>query len=192
MPRKEEEDKEAVVMRFRRMISLAAAVSVLSLPLAGQNQREISPQAEQRIQKEVRHELVMLPYLDVFDNLAYKVDGYDVTLIGQVVRPSLKSDAENAVKRIEGVEKVINQIEVLPVSSVDDQLRRRLFRAIYGYPALQRYALPTIKPIRIIVKNGHATLEGVVDTDSDKNLVGIRANGVSGLFSVTNNLVVAK
>jgi hyperosmotically inducible periplasmic protein len=192
MPRKEEEDKEAVVMRFRRMISLAAAVSVLSLPLAAQNQREISPQAEQRIQKEVRHELVMLPYLDVFDNLAYKVDGYDVTLIGQVVRPSLKSDAENAVKRIEGVEKVINQIEVLPVSSVDDQLRRRLFRAIYGYPALQRYALPTIKPIRIIVKNGHATLEGVVDTDSDKNLVGIRANGVSGLFSVTNNLVVAK
>jgi hyperosmotically inducible periplasmic protein len=191
MPRKEE-DKEAVVMRFRRMISRAAAVSVLLLPLAAQNQREISPQAEQRIQKEVRHELVMLPYLDVFDNLAYKVDGYDVTLIGQVVRPSLKSDAENAVKRIEGVEKVINQIEVLPVSPMDDQLRRRLFRAIYGYPALQRYALPTIKPIRIIVKNGHATLEGVVDTDSDKNLVGIRANGVSGLFSVTNNLVVAK
>jgi hyperosmotically inducible periplasmic protein len=185
-------NKEAVVMRFRRMISLAAAVSVLSLPLAAQNQREISPQAEQRIQKEVRHELVMLPYLDVFDNLAYKVDGYDVTLIGQVVKPSLKSDAENAVKRIEGVEKVINQIEVLPVSPMDDQLRRRLFRAIYGYPALQRYALPTIKPIRIIVKNGHATLEGVVDTDSDKNLVGIRANGVSGLFSVTNNLVVAK
>jgi hyperosmotically inducible periplasmic protein len=193
MPRKEkEEDKETVVMRLRRMLSLAAAVSVLSLPLAAQNQREISPQAEQRIQKEVRHELVMLPYLNVFDNLAFKVDGYDVTLLGQVVNPTLKSDAENAVKRIEGVEKVINQIEVLPPSPMDDQLRRRLFRAIYGYPALQRYALPTIKPIRIIVKNGHATLEGVVDTDSDKNLVGIRANGVSGLFSVTNNLVVAK
>jgi hyperosmotically inducible periplasmic protein len=185
-------DKETVVMRLRRMLSLAAAVSVLSLPLAAQNQREISPQAEQRIQKEVRHELVMLPYLNVFDNLAFKVDGYDVTLLGQVVNPTLKSDAENAVKRIEGVEKVINQIEVLPPSPMDDQLRRRLFRAIYGYPALQRYALPTIKPIRIIVKNGHATLEGVVDTDSDKNLVGIRANGVSGLFSVTNNLVVAK
>jgi hyperosmotically inducible periplasmic protein len=179
-------------MRLRRMFSLAAAVSALSLPLAAQSQREVSPQAEQRIQKEVRHELVMLPYLDVFDNLAYKVDGYDVTLLGQVVNPTLKSDAENAVKRIEGVEKVINQIEVLPLSPMDDQLRRRLFRAIYGYPALQRYALPTIKPIRIIVKNGHATLEGVVDRDSDKNLVGIRANGVSGLFSVTNNLVVAK
>jgi len=179
-----------VSMRFRRMLSLAAAVSVLSLPLAAQ--REISPQAEQRIQKEVRHELVMLPYLSVFDNLAFKVDGYDVTLLGQVVNPTLKSDAENVVKRIEGVEKVVNQIEVLPPSPMDDQLRRKLFLAIYGYPALQKYALPTIKPIRIIVKNGHATLEGVVDKDTDKNLVGLRANGVPGLFSVTNNLVVAK
>jgi len=177
-------------MRLRRMLSLAAAVSVLSSPLAAQ--REVSPQAEQRIQKEVRHELVMLPYLSVFDNLAFKVEGYDVTLLGQVVNPSLKSAAENSVKRIEGVEKVVNQIEVLPPSPMDDGLRRKLFRAIYGYPALQKYALPTIKPIRITVKNGHATLEGVVDNDSDKNLVGMRANGVPGLFSVTNNLVVAK
>ena len=145
-----------------------------------------------RITKEVRHELVMLPFLSVFDNLAYKVDGYQVTLLGQVVRPSLKSDAENAVKRIEGVEKVVNEIEVLPTSPMDDQLRRQLFRAIYAYPALQRYALPTIKPIRIIVKNGHVSLEGVVDRDSDKNLVGLRANGVPGVFSVSNNLTVAK
>jgi len=179
-----------VSMRLRRMLSLAAAVLILSLPLAAQ--REISPQAEQRIQKEVRHELVMLPYLSVFDNLAFKVDGYDVTLLGQVVNPTLKSDAENVVKKIEGVEKVVNQIEVLPPSPMDDQLRRKLFRGIYGYPTLQKYALPTIKPIRIIVKNGHATLEGVVDNDTDKNLVGMRANGVPGLFSVTNNLVVSK
>jgi hyperosmotically inducible periplasmic protein len=177
-------------MRLRGMLLLAAAVSVLCLPLSAQ--REVSPQAEQRIQKEVRHELVMLPYLSVFDNLAFKVDGYDVTLLGQVVNPSLKSQAENVVKRIEGVEKVVNQIEVLPPSPMDDQLRGKLFRAIYGYPTLQKYALPTIKPIRIIVKNGHATLEGVVDNDTDKNLVGMRANGVAGLFSVTNNLVVAK
>jgi hyperosmotically inducible periplasmic protein len=177
-------------MRLRGMLLLVAAVSVLCLPLSAQ--REVSPQAEQRIQKEVRHELVMLPYLSVFDNLAFKVDGYDVTLLGQVVNPSLKSQAENVVKRIEGVEKVVNQIEVLPPSPMDDQLRGKLFRAIYGYPPLQKYALPTIKPIRIIVKNGHATLEGVVDNDTDKNLVGMRANGVAGLFSVTNNLVVAK
>jgi hyperosmotically inducible periplasmic protein len=177
-------------MGLRSMLSKAAVVAVLSLPLFAQ--REVSPKAEQRIQKEVRHELVMLPFLTVFDNLTYKVDGYDVTLLGQVVNPTLKSDAGNAVRRIEGVEKVVNQIEVLPTSPMDDQLRIKLFRAIYGYPALQRYSLPTIKPIRIIVKNGHATLEGVVDSDSDKNLAGLRANGVPGLFSVTNNLVVAK
>ncbi|HXW89700.1 MAG TPA: BON domain-containing protein [Terriglobales bacterium] len=177
-------------MKMRYMLLATGAALVLSWSLFAQ--REVSPKAEERIQKEVRHELVMLPFLSVFDNLAYKVDGYEVTLLGQVVRPSLKSDAENAVKRIEGVEKVVNEIEVLPTSPMDDRLRRQLFRAIYGYPALQRYALPTIKPIRIIVKNGNLSLEGVVDSDSDKNLVGLRANGVPGVFSVTNNLTVAR
>jgi len=151
-----------------------------------------SAKAQERVIKEVRHELLMLPYVGVFDYLAYKVDGFTVTLIGQVVKPVNKSDAENAVKRIEGVEKVVNQIEVLPPSPLDDGIRTRLFRAIYGYPALQRYALGTQKPIRIIVKNGHVTLEGVVDSDGDKNIAGIRANGVSNVFSVTNNLQVVK
>jgi osmotically-inducible protein OsmY len=96
------------------------------------------------------------------------------------------------VKRIEGVEKVDNQIEVLPTSPMDDRLRLRLFHAIYGYAPLQKYELGVQKPIRIIVKNGHVTLEGVVDNDGDKNLAGIRASGVSGSFSVTNNLQVAK
>ena len=165
--------------------------ALLSVSLFAQN-NQVPQKAEERIKKEVRHELVMLPFLTVFDNLAYKVDGYNVTLMGQVTRPTLKSDAENVVKHIEGVEKVDNQIEVLPLSPMDNQLRRRLYRAIYGYPALQKYDMPTIKPIRIIVKNGHATLEGVVDSEADKNLAGLRANGVPGLFSVTNNLVVAK
>jgi len=160
--------------------------------LAQDTQREPSEHAQERITREVRHELLMLPYFDVFDYIAYSVHGYDVTLIGQVVRPSLKSDAENAVKHIEGVEKVDNQIEVLPPSPMDERLRIRLFRAIYGYPALQKYELGTLKPIRIIVKNGRVNLEGVVDSDADKNLVGIRANSVSGIFSVTNNLQVAK
>jgi hyperosmotically inducible periplasmic protein len=177
-------------MRSSRLVLALVVLSIASLPLLGQ--REASPKAEARIQKEVRHELVMLPYLTVFDNLAYKVNGYDVTLMGQVVNPVLKSDAENVVKRIEGVEKVDNQIEVLPVSPMDDGLRRRLYRAIYGYPALQRYAMPVIKPIRIIVKNGKVTLEGVVDNESDKNIAGLRANDVPGVFSVTNNLAVAK
>jgi hyperosmotically inducible periplasmic protein len=146
----------------------------------------------QRIAKEVRHELVMLPYFSVFDNLAYKVDGYSVTLIGQVTRPTLKSDAENVVKRIEGVEHVDNQIEVLPPSPMDDGLRRQLYRAIYGYPALQKYALGVQQPIRIIVKNGKLTLEGVVDNETDKNIANIQASSVPGVFSVTNNLQVVK
>jgi len=154
-------------------------------------QKEVSPQAVDRIQKEVRHEILMLPYFDVFDNIAFKVDGDDVTLFGQVTRPTLKTDVERVVKTIEGVEKVDNQIEVLPVSPNDDRLRLRLFRAIYGFNALQRYALPVVKPIRIIVKNGHVTLEGIVDSEGDKDLVNLRARGVSGSFSVTNNLTVS-
>lgn len=148
--------------------------------------------SEARIQKEVRHELVMLPFLDVFDNLAFKVNGYNVTLLGQVTRPTLKTDAERAAKGVEGVESVDNQIEVLPVSPMDERLRRRLFQAIYRYGPLQKYALPVIKPIRLIVNNGHITLEGVVDSEADKNMAGIRANGVGGGFSVTNNLQVVK
>lgn len=149
-----------------------------------------SAKSQERITKEVRHELLMLPWFGVFDNIAYKVDGSNVTLLGQVVRPSLRSDAENSVKHIEGVEHVDNQIEVLPPSPMDDGLRRRLFRAIYGYPSLEKYALGVQKPIRIIVRNGHVTLEGVVDNESDKNTAGIRANGVPNIFSVTNNLRV--
>lgn len=166
--------------------------AVMTLTVSSFAQREISPQAVARIQKEVRHELVMLPFLTVFDNLAFQVNGYDVTLLGQVTNPTLKSDAENVVKKIEGVERVDNQIEVLPVSPMDERLRRSLYRAIYGYPPLQRYALPVIKPIRIVAKNGNVTLEGVVDNEADKNIVGMRARGVPGIFSVTNNLVVAK
>src|SRR6478672_6986282 len=151
-----------------------------------------SPAATARITKEVRHELLMLPYFSVFDNLSYKVDGYNVTLIGQVTRPTLKSDAENVVKRIEGVEHVDNQIEVLPVSPNDDRLRRQLYRAIYGYGPMLKYAMGVQQSIRIIVKNGNVTLEGVVDNESDKNIANIRAKGVSGVFGVTNNLQVVK
>lgn len=132
----------------------------------------------------------MLPYFGVFDNIEYRVDGETVTLLGDVTRPTLKSDAENVVKDIEGVQHVVNRIEVLPPSPMDDQLRLALYRAIYGFPALEKYALGVQKPIRIIVKNGHATLEGVVDSEADKNLAGVRANAVPGIFSVTNNLRV--
>jgi hyperosmotically inducible periplasmic protein len=167
-------------------------VFVLTLaPLSfSQDRDQGSSRSRDRIVREVRHELLMLPYFGVFDSIAYKVDGGTVTLMGAVVRPVLKSDAENAVKHIEGVEKVDNQIEVLPPSPMDDGLRMQLFRAIYGFPALEKYALGVQKPIRIIVKNGRVTLEGVVDNETDKNIAGMRANSVPGIFQVTNNLQV--
>ena len=176
---------------MRKELLIVAAVMLAIATPSVAAQKEVSPQAVDRIQKEVTHEILMLPYFDVFDNIAFKVDGDDVTLFGQVTRPTLKTDVERVVKNIEGVEKVDNQIEVLPVSPNDDRLRLRLFRAIYGFNALQRYALPVIKPVRIIVKNGHVTLEGIVDSEADKDLVNLRARGVSGSFSVTNNLTVS-
>jgi len=179
-------------MRTRFLTLLAGFLVFTTLSLVAQDTQrsQPSPKSQDRIVREVRHELLMLPYFGVFDNIAYKVDGDNVTLVGQVTRPSLKSDAGNAVKRIEGVEKVDNQIEVLPPSTMDDQLRVRLFRAIYQFPPLQKYELGVQKPIRIIVKSGRVTLEGVVDNDTDKNTAGIRANTVSGTFGVTNNLQV--
>jgi hyperosmotically inducible protein len=166
--------------------------ALIAAPAALSADERPSSRGAERITREVRHELVMLPYYGVFDNLAYKVDGYSVTLMGQVTRPTLKSDAENVVKKIEGVEKVKNEIEVLPASPGDDRLRRAAYRAIYGNSVLSRYALQAVPPIHIIVKNGNVTLEGVVATEADKNVAGIRANGVSGVFSVTNNLRVEK
>jgi hyperosmotically inducible protein len=176
-----------------RLLILFASLLAVTLGVAQDAQRaQPSAKAQDRIIREVRHELLMLPYFGVFDYIAFKVEGSNVTLLGQVVRPVTKSDAENSVKHIEGVEHVDDQIEVLPPAPMDDRIRRQLFRAIYGYPALERYALGVQKPIRIIVKNGRVTLEGVVDSEGDKNLAGIRANGLPGVFSVTNNLQVVK
>ena len=142
-----------------------------------------------RLYKEVRHELVMLPYYGVYDNLAYKVaPNGAVTLYGQVTRPTLKSDAEHVVKDIEGVSRVVNDIEVLPNSPNDDRLRIALYRAIYGSAGLDRYALQAVPSIHIIVKNGNAWLEGVAASEADKNQAGILANGVPGVFSLKNDL----
>jgi hyperosmotically inducible protein len=168
---------------------LAAPPNTLASPLNyPKNQNE--PKSQKELMKEVRHVLVMLPYYSVFDNLAYGVEGDKVILQGQVVRPSLKSDAEAVVKSIPGVASVVNNIEVLPPSPMDEQLRRALYRAIYGDPALSRYSYSAVASIHIIVKNGNVTLEGVVDSETDKNLAGLRANGVPNVFSVKNNLQV--
>src|SRR5215467_1277268 len=128
---------------------------------------------QENLVREVRHQLLLLPYYSVFDNLMFKVDEDKVTLLGQVVRPTLKSDAENAVKGIEGVASVDNQIEVLPVSPMDDQVRRAVYRAIYGDPGLSKYGWSALPSVHIVVKNGNVTLEGVVDSESDRNLANL-------------------
>jgi hyperosmotically inducible protein len=142
------------------------------------------------ISEQVRKKLVTLPYYGVFDNLEYNIQGSVVTLSGQVVRPSTRSDAEARVKHIPGVERVINNIRVLPLSSIDAALRRRVYRAVFGFAGLGRYALGVNPSIHIIVDSGHVTLEGVVDNQTDSNMAFIRANGVPGVFSVTNHLRV--
>jgi osmotically-inducible protein OsmY len=179
-------------------LAILLVLFVLTLGTAASSFAGTNPQAPARdsagyeawLTRQVRHELVMLPFYSVFDNLQYRVEGGTVTLLGQVTRPNIKSDAESAVKHIEGVEAVDNQIQVLPTSFNDDRIRRATFRAIYSYPTLQMYALRSVPTIHIIVDNGHVTLEGSVARESDKDAAGIRANAVPGAFSVTNNLRV--
>jgi len=186
-------------MSSKRLLSLVLAVATFS-PAAVFAQKKDHNDAfvpgqgqESRIAQEVRHQLVMLPYYSIFDDLAYRVDGSTVTLLGAVTRPTLKSDAENVTKRVEGVTQVNNQIEVLPLSDMDNQIRRAEARAIYGDASIgMRYGDQALPPIHIIVKNGNVTLEGVVGNQFDKNLINVRANGVPNVFSVTNNLIVSK
>jgi hyperosmotically inducible protein len=149
------------------------------------------PADEARMVQEVRHQLVMLPYYGVFDDLGFTVNGSTVTLVGEVTQPVLKEDAGRAVKKVEGVTNVANEIEVLPLSPNDDRIRRGVYRAIYGDPALStRYGFRALPSIHIIVKNGNIRLEGVVANEMDRNLSGIRANGVPGAFRVDNELKV--
>lgn len=177
----------------KQVLWIISLVSIMSIALTtAWASQAVNDRTRQRLEREVRHELVMLPFYGVFDNFMYKVDGYSVTLMGQVTRPTLKTDAERAVKGIEGVENVVNQIEVLPLSPNDDRVRIAVYRAIYSDNALSRYALQAIPPVHIIVKGGNVTLEGVVANQGDKDMANIRAKGVSGVFSVTSNLRVEK
>lgn len=184
-------------MRKATMIALAAALLTPVFALAQNNDHHHddafipgSPN-EGRVTQEVRHRLVMLPYYTIFDDLGYRVNGSTVTLEGAVTNPVLKSDAENVVKRIEGVTNVVNNIEVLPLSPNDWRVRKAVARAMYGDPQIgDRYGNRALPSIHILVKNGNVTLEGVVANTFDKNLINIRANGVSGVFHVTNNLEV--
>ena len=152
-----------------------------------------SEQGPARVEKQVAHALNMLPYGSVFDCVTFNVSqNGTVTLTGEVTQPFMQSDAAKAVQRVEGVESVDNQIKVLPVSIYDARLRRQLYRSIYGEPVLQRYGVGNYGPIRIIVDNGHVTLKGYVDNQADKIIAGMQAGSVPGIFSVSNQLQVAK
>jgi hyperosmotically inducible protein len=166
-------------------MALALALAASTAPLFAR-----APQGD--LGDAVRHELVMLPYYNVFDDLGYQVDGSTVILTGDVTQPVLKSDAEHAVKRVPGVTNVVNNIRVLPLSPFDDQTRRAVYRSVFSFGSLYRYAMGANPSIHIIVDNGHVILKGVVDNEADKNLAYIRANGVPGVFSVTNELRVAE
>lgn len=183
-------------MRKRIGALLFGGMLLIPFTLAAQNKNHNDafmrgPQDETRLMQQVRHQLLMLPYYTIFDDLAFRVNGSTVTLLGAVTNPVLKSDAENVVKRIEGVTQVNNQIEVLPLSPMDNQIRRAEFHAIYGDPVIgDRYGHQALPAIHIIVKNGNVTLEGVVANQSDKNLINIRANSVANVFHVQNDLQV--
>lgn len=168
--------------------------SMSNQPAQGQApEGALSPETQAKIMQAINHNLIMLPYYGMFDNLVYLLQGRTVILTGQVVNPSLKPDAERAVKKVEGVDKVVNNIEILPPSPMDQQIRERVRQAIYGgYGPLFKYSNRPNAPIRIIVKNARVTLEGVVDSEGDKNLCTMRVNQISSVLSVTNNLRVVR
>lgn len=141
-----------------------------------------------KLEKEVRHQLSMLPWYGVFDNLEFSVNGNEVTLAGQVLKPTTKDDAETAVKKIDGVGRVINNITVLPLSPMDNQIRQEVYRAIFSEPTLNRYSLGANPTIHIVVDNGNVTLTGYVEREADRSLAVMRAKSVPGVFSVTNSL----
>ncbi len=180
-------------------IMKAALLALLTLPILGAGalnaRQQVQPQkgaanGDAYVTREVRHELMLVPWYTVFDNLQYSVKGNEVTLSGQVTQPTVKSDAENAVKQIQGVGKINDQIEVLPLSEMDDQIRRAEYHAIYSQGDLSRYGVGALQSIHIIVKGGHVTLEGAVDNEKDKEAANIYANSVPNVFSVENHLTV--
>jgi len=176
--------KRSLRLLLSAVLSLGLAVAAFGSS-ASDNGR-----LDQRLNKEVRHALVMIPQFGVFDNLSYRVDGSTVTLYGQVRDAIVKDVAQSSVKRLEGVERVDNRIEVLPASFNDDRIRAQVARAVFGDPRLSSYASQPVPPIHIVVKNGHVDLVGMVRTQADKDSAFIRANGVPGVFKVNNNLQV--
>jgi len=167
---------------------LTAVLALAPLAASGAVENAASDAAEAA--RKVRRELVTLPFYGIFDNLSFSLNDGTVTLYGAVTRPTLKTSAERVAMRVPGVSSVINRIEVLPLSRFDDDIRIRVALAVYGHTALNRYALGAQPPLRIIVKNGEVTLEGVVANESDSHIANLQANAVFGVFKVNNNLRV--
>jgi len=182
------------IMRYIKSF-LVLAIAVLGFSFAdvqAQNFSDNGKISESNIEKKVFKEILRLPYYGVFDNIAYKVDGDTVTLYGKVVRPTTKSSANNVVKKINGVRNVVNNIEVLPLSRFDDSIRLRTLRSLQNGGSIYRYFLGANPSVKIIVDRGHLTLEGYVANRGDYNLMNVLARGVTGVFSVDNNLIVEK
>lgn len=177
------------LLKFSRaVVALALATLMVGAYAASAATTQDQMTDEQRLSKQVRHALVMIPWYGVFDNLEYTINGTEVTLSGQVVQPYTKDDAEKAVRHVNGITRVVDNITVLPLSRFDDQIRRAEYRAIFGAPELSRYSMGAIPSIHIIVNNGHVMLTGVVNNQMDSNIARIRALSVPGVFGVTNNL----
>lgn len=176
--------KKLIATAFLMTLTFAMTMTSLAKPS--------TPEEMDKTLKKIRKELVTLPFYGVFDNLAFKYEDGVVTLYGQVARPTLRKDAERVVEKVAGVEDVVNKIEVLPLSSFDDRIRLATYRAIYRQPGLDRLSFQAVPPIHIIVKNGNVTLEGVVNNKGDATRAFIAANGVPGVFSVTNNLRIER
>jgi hyperosmotically inducible protein len=186
--RKRDEKMKAV---WKSIITLVAVLAIAgSTVLAAPSSGDKARSNEQPVTKQVRHELLMLPYYGVFDNLAYKVEGNTVTLYGQVIRPITRKDAEKNVARIQGVSRVVNKIEVLPLSGFDDQIRVQTYRSVFRSGSLYRYAMGSNPSIHIIVNRGNVSLEGMVGNRTDSQLAYMAARSVPGVFNVTNNLQV--
>jgi len=190
----------AMASMLAMALTVAAGAQQAQPPASNQNlstganqssNQAVSPEVQAKLVEGIRHAILMQPYYGVFDNLGYSLDGRTVILTGQVTNPTLPSDVEHAVKKVEGVDKVVNKIEVLPPSPMDAQIRQQVQQKIYGgYGPLFKYANMPNPPIRIIVKNARVTLYGVVDNETDKNLCTQRVNQISSVLNVTNNLAV--
>jgi hyperosmotically inducible periplasmic protein len=195
--------RETTMQTKKRRLHSIGAIIVVSLCIAASpllSAQQTTPPSqrapaeakptETALSHEVRHQLLALPYYSVFDHITFALEGNKVTLTGQVLRPTLKHHAEGAVKSIEGIGSVVNQIEVLPESPADDELRRAIYRAIFEDAVLQKYAVQPLPSIHIIVKDGNAALEGAVDSQADKTLAGSKAKGVANVRDMKDNLVV--